>query len=40
MLWVTLWGFLLFAEVPKLTTVTGTAIIIAAGIFAVRNAKA
>ena len=40
MLWVALWGFLLFAEVPKLTTVIGTAIIIAAGIFAVRNAKA
>ncbi len=40
MLWVALWGFVLFAEVPKLTTVIGTAIIIAAGIFAVRTAKA
>jgi drug/metabolite transporter (DMT)-like permease len=39
MLWVALWGFLLFAEVPQLTTVIGTAIIIAAGIFAVRTAR-
>jgi drug/metabolite transporter (DMT)-like permease len=39
MLWVALWGFLLFAEVPKLTTVIGTAIIIAAGIYAVRTAR-
>jgi len=39
MLWVTLWGFLIFAEVPRLTTLIGTAIIIAAGIFAVRSAK-
>jgi drug/metabolite transporter (DMT)-like permease len=40
MLWVTLWGLIFFAEVPQLTTVIGTAIIIAAGIFAVRSAKA
>ena len=39
MIWVPLWGFLFFAEVPKLTTVIGTAIIIAAGIFAVRSAQ-
>jgi drug/metabolite transporter (DMT)-like permease len=39
MLWVPLWGYLLFAEVPKVTTVIGTLIIIAAGIFAVRSAK-
>ncbi len=39
MLWVPLWGFLFFAEVPKFTTVIGTIIIIAAGIFAVRSAK-
>lgn len=38
MIWVPLWGFLFFAEVPKLTTLIGTAIIIAAGIFAVRSA--
>ncbi len=39
MLWVPLWGFLLFAEVPKMTTVTGTLIIIGAGIFAVKSAR-
>lgn len=39
MLWVPLWGFLFFQEVPRWTTVAGTIIIIAAGIFAVRNAK-
>ncbi|PZF77105.1 EamA/RhaT family transporter [Aestuariivirga litoralis] len=39
MLWVPLWGFLFFAEVPKWTTVLGTVIIIAAGIFAVRTAR-
>ncbi|MCA3556161.1 MAG: DMT family transporter [Aestuariivirga sp.] len=40
MFWVPLWGFLFFAEIPRWTTVTGTVIIIAAGIFAVRNSKA
>jgi drug/metabolite transporter (DMT)-like permease len=40
MLWVTLWGFLIFAEVPGTATVIGTAIIIAAGIFAARSARA
>lgn len=40
MVWVPLWGYLLFSEVPKITTVIGTAIIILAGIFAVRSAKA
>ncbi len=39
MIWGPLWGFLFFAEIPRLTTVIGTLIIIAAGIFAVRNAK-
>lgn len=39
MIWVPLWGFLFFLEVPKMTTVIGTIIIIAAGIFAVRTAK-
>jgi drug/metabolite transporter (DMT)-like permease len=38
MVWVPLWGFLMFQEVPKLTTFIGTAIIILAGILAVRNA--
>lgn len=36
MLWVPLWGYLLFAEVPAVTTVIGTAVIIAAGLYAVR----
>lgn len=40
MLWVPLWGFLFFQEIPRWTTVLGTIIIIAAGIFAVRSAKA
>lgn len=40
MVWVPLWGFMLFAEVPRVTTVIGTAIIIAAGFFAVRSARA
>lgn len=40
MLWVPLWGFLFFQEVPRWTTVLGTLIIIAAGLFAVRTAKA
>jgi drug/metabolite transporter (DMT)-like permease len=39
MIWGPLWGFLFFAEVPRLTTVIGTIVIIAAGIFAVRSAK-
>lgn len=39
MVWVPLWGFMLFAEVPRVTTVIGTVIIIAAGFFAVRSAR-
>ena len=39
MVWVPLWGFLLFSEVPRVTTVIGTLIIIASGFFAVRSAK-
>jgi drug/metabolite transporter (DMT)-like permease len=39
MLWVPLWGFLFFQEVPRWTTVLGTIVIIAAGIFAVRSAR-
>ena len=38
LMWVPLWGYLLFDEVPRVTTIIGTAIIIAAGIFAVRSA--
>ena len=40
MFWVALWGYLLFAEVPNMTTVIGTVIIIASGILAVRAARA
>jgi len=40
MLWVPLWGYLLFSEVPKITTLIGTVIIIIAGVFAVRSARA
>ena len=37
---VTLWGLLFFAEVPKLTTLIGTVVIVAAGMIAVRSARA
>jgi len=40
MLWVPLWGYMLFAEVPKITTLIGTVIIIIAGFFAVRSTRA
>ena len=36
MIWVPLWGYLMFREVPSLQTVIGTIIIIVAGIYAVR----
>lgn len=39
MVWVPLWGFLMFQEVPRFTTFAGTAIIIIAGTLAVRNSK-
>lgn len=39
MLWVPLWGFLLFNEVPRTSTLVGTAIIIAAGVFAVQSSR-
>jgi len=32
-----LWGILIFAEVPSGTTITGIALIIAAGVLAVRR---
>ena len=39
MLWAPLWGFLFFAEVPKLTTLAGAAIIGMAGLIAMRVAR-
>jgi drug/metabolite transporter (DMT)-like permease len=39
MLWAPLWGFLFFAEVPKLTTLAGAAVIGVAGLIAMRVAK-
>jgi drug/metabolite transporter (DMT)-like permease len=39
MFWVPLWGYLLFSEVPSLTTVIGTVIIIFSGLLAVRAAR-
>lgn len=38
-LWAPLWGFLFFAEVPKLTTFAGALIIGVAGLIAMRVAK-
>jgi drug/metabolite transporter (DMT)-like permease len=38
-LWAPLWGFLFFAEVPKLTTFAGAATIAIAGLVAMRVAK-
>lgn len=35
-LWAPLWGFLFFAEVPKFTTFAGAAIILVAGLIAMR----
>jgi drug/metabolite transporter (DMT)-like permease len=39
MIWLPLWGFLFFAEIPRWTTVAGTALVIAAGIYAMRAAR-
>ncbi len=39
MLWAPLWGFLFFNEVPRATTVAGAAVIVLAGLFALRVAK-
>ncbi|WP_373502992.1 DMT family transporter [Aestuariivirga sp.] len=39
MIWGPLWGFLFFAEIPKVSTAIGTIIIIAAGIYAVRTGR-
>lgn len=38
-LWAPLWGFLFFGEVPRWTTVMGAALIAAAGIVALREAR-
>lgn len=38
-LWAPLWGFLFFGEVPRMTTVLGAALIAAAGMFALREAR-
>lgn len=38
MIWGPLWGYLFFNEIPSWSTATGMALIIAAGIFAVRTA--
>lgn len=38
-LWAPLWGFLFFAEVPRLSTVLGAALIIVAGLAALRFAR-
>ena len=37
-LWAPLWGYLFFAEVPKLTTVVGAILICGAGVFALQAA--
>ena len=36
MIWAPLWGYLFFAEVPKMSTVAGMALIVGAGSYAVR----
>lgn len=38
-LWAPLWGFLFFNEVPRATTVAGAAVIVVAGLIALRVAK-
>ena len=38
-LWSPLWGFLFFAEVPRLTTVIGAALIIGAGLLALNLSR-
>ena len=39
MIWTPLWGFLFFAEIPRWTTLAGTLLIVASGIYAVRAAQ-
>jgi drug/metabolite transporter (DMT)-like permease len=38
-LWVPLWGFLFFSEIPKSTTVLGAALIVASGLIALRGSQ-
>ena len=38
-LWAPLWGYLFFAEVPRFTTFVGAAIILVAGLMAMRMAR-
>ena len=38
-LWAPWWGFLFFSEVPRATTVAGAAVIVVAGLLALRMAK-
>jgi drug/metabolite transporter (DMT)-like permease len=38
MFWAPLWGFLFFAEIPRLTTLTGLGLILVAGLISVRLA--
>jgi len=38
-LWAPLWGFLFFNEVPRATTVAGAAVIVVAGLIALRVAQ-
>ena len=38
MIWAPMWGFLLFNEVPRFTTLSGLALIFMAGVISVRLA--
>jgi len=38
-IWVPLWGFLFFSEIPRLTTAIGMLVIIGAGLYAARIAR-
>jgi drug/metabolite transporter (DMT)-like permease len=40
MIWGPTWGYVIFSEVPRWTTLTGMVIIVASGIYAVRSAEA
>ena len=40
LIWATLWGFLLFSEVPDAASIIGAALIIASGLFAVTRGAA
>jgi drug/metabolite transporter (DMT)-like permease len=39
MIWAPLWGYVVFHEIPRWTTVVGALIIVASGIYAVRSAE-